>query len=93
MIPVRAYWRLLSEYLRPMRGRVVLLSVLLLTGITFQMINPQLIRRFIDGASEDTKLSVLLALAGGFILLAVSHQVLTVVSTYLAEQVRRHRAS
>jgi ATP-binding cassette subfamily B protein len=87
MIPVRAYWRLLSEYLRPLRGRVVLLSVLLLTGIAFQAINPQLIRGFIDRTTGDGDLSVLLSLAAGFILLAVGHQVLTVISTYMAEQV------
>lgn len=87
MIPVRAYWRLLSEYLRPLRARVILLSALLLTGIAFQVINPQLIRGFLDRASEDADLSVLMSLAAGFILLAVGHQVLTVISTYLAEQV------
>mgnify|MGYP001819290514 CR=1 FL=1 len=87
MIPVRAYWRLLSDYLRPLRGRVVLLSGLLLTGIAFQTINPQLIRGFLDRAQGDGDLSVLLALAAGFVVLAVGHQVLTVISTYLAEQV------
>ncbi|MBU1865373.1 MAG: ABC transporter ATP-binding protein/permease [Actinobacteria bacterium] len=87
MIPVRAYWRLLSEYLRPQRRRVVLLSTLLVTGIAFQAINPQLIRGFLDRASGDADLSVLLSLAGGFMVLAVGHQVLTVISTYLAEQV------
>src|SRR3990172_61103 len=87
MIPVRAYWRLLSEYLRPQRRRVVLLSTLLVTGVAFQAINPQLIRGFLDRASGDADLSVLLSLAGGFMILAVGHQVLTVISTYLAEQV------
>ena len=87
MIPVRAYWRLLSEYLRPLRSRVVLLSTLLVTGIAFQAINPQLIRGFLDRAQTDGDLSVLLGLAAGFIFLAVGHQVLTVISTYLAEQV------
>ncbi|MFH2072633.1 MAG: ABC transporter ATP-binding protein, partial [Actinomycetota bacterium] len=87
MIPVRAYWRLLSEYLRPQRRRVVLLSTLLVTGVAFQAINPQLIRGFLDRASGDADLSVLLSLAGGFMVLAVGHQVLTVISTYLAEQV------
>jgi ATP-binding cassette subfamily B protein len=86
MIPVRAYWRLLSEYLLPLRGRVVLLSILLMTGIAFQIINPQLIRGFLDRAPEG-ELTVLLSLAAAFILLAVGHQVLTVISTYLAEQV------
>ena len=42
MIPVRAYWRLLARYLRPLRARVSLLAVLLFTGIGFQAANPQI---------------------------------------------------
>jgi ABC-type multidrug transport system fused ATPase/permease subunit len=87
MIPVRAYWSLLNEYLRPLRGRVVLLGSLLFTGIAFQVINPQLIRRFLDRASVGADLSELLALAAGFTLLAVGHQLLNVAATYFAEQV------
>lgn len=85
MIPVRAYWRLLRNYLSPLRARVVLLSVLLLTAIAFQVANPQLIRGFIDRAVEGADLGVLLVLATGFTLLAVGHQVLTVASTYVAQ--------
>ena len=87
MIPVRAYWRLLRKYLRPLRARVVLLAVLLLTGIAFQVINPQLIRSFIDGAQAGADLSTLLSYAAIFVLLAVGHQALSVTSTYFAEQV------
>jgi ATP-binding cassette subfamily B protein len=87
MIPVRAYWRLLSKYLRPLRARVVLLAVLLFTGIAFQVVNPQLIRAFIDGAQEGADMSTLLSYAAVFVLLAVGHQALSVTSTYFAEQV------
>jgi ATP-binding cassette subfamily B protein len=87
MIPVRAYWRLLRRYLRPLRARVVLMSALLLIGIAFQVANPQLIKSFIDRAQEGADLTVLLSLAAAFILLAVGHQVLSVASTYVAEQV------
>jgi ATP-binding cassette subfamily B protein len=87
MIPVRAYWRLLKKYLRPLRARVVLLAVLLFTGIAFQVANPQLIRAFIDGAQEGQDISRLLSYAAIFILLAVGHQALSVLSTYFAEQV------
>jgi len=87
MIPIRAYSRLLSRYLRPLRPRVVLLAALLFTGVAFQVINPQLIRGFIDRATTDADLSVLLPLAAGFALLAVGHQVLNVIATYFAEHV------
>jgi ATP-binding cassette subfamily B protein len=87
MIPVRAYWRLLRKYLRPLRARVVVLWLLLLTGIGFQIANPQLIRSFIDRATGSSDSSDLLGLAIGFILLAVGHQTLSVAATYFAEHV------
>ena len=87
MIPVRAYWRLLRHYLRPLRARVVALWTLLLTGIAFQVINPQLIRTFIDRAVEGTDTDTLFGLAIIFVLLAVGHQALNVAATYFAEQV------
>ena len=52
MIPVRAYFRRLTNYLRPLRPRVVLLSFVLLSTIALQLVNPQLIKRFIDGAID-----------------------------------------
>lgn len=87
MIPVRAYWRLLRHYLRPLRTRVIALWVLLLTGIAFQVVNPQLIRSFIDRALDGSEPSELLGLAAAFILLAVGHQALNVAATYFAEHV------
>ncbi len=87
MIPVRAYWRLLRHYLRPLRTRVITLWVLLLTGIAFQVVNPQLIRSFIDRALDGSEPSELLGLAAAFILLAVGHQALNVAATYFAEHV------
>jgi ATP-binding cassette subfamily B protein len=87
MIPVRAYWRLLRRYLSPLRARVALLAVLLVTAIAFQVANPQLIRAFIDRATQGADLGTLLALAAGFMLLAVGHQALTVASTYVAQEV------
>ena len=52
MIPVRSYFRLLVEYLRPLRARVVLLTVVLLISIAFQLINPQIVKVFIDRATR-----------------------------------------
>lgn len=55
MIPVRSYWNLLSSYLRHQRARTVVLTVLLLTGIGLQILNPQIIRTFIDRATAGTR--------------------------------------
>ena len=39
MIPVRQYWNLLVDYLRPYRPRVVLLAVLVVYVFLFFMMN------------------------------------------------------
>ncbi len=85
MIPVRSYFRLLVEYLRPLRARVVLLTVVLLISIALQLINPQIVKVFIDRATSGSTSSALIPLAIWFIAIAVTHQVFSVVSTYLAE--------
>ncbi len=87
MIPVRAYFDLLTDYLRPLRPRVVLLSVVLFGTIGLQLLNPQLIKRFIDGALEGRGASALIPLAVTFMLVAVAQQALAIWSTYLAEDI------
>jgi ATP-binding cassette, subfamily B, bacterial len=84
---IRRYWTLLVDYLRPQRGRVVALAVLLIAGIAFQLVNPQIVRRFIDGVTAGSAHGELVTLAVVFMALAVAQQVFSVVSTYLAETV------
>ncbi|MEA2023137.1 MAG: ABC transporter ATP-binding protein [Actinomycetota bacterium] len=87
MIPVRAYFLLLTDYLRPLRPRVALLGVVLFGTIGLQLLNPQLIKRFIDGALEGRGASALIPLAVTFMLVAVAQQTLAIWSTYLAEDI------
>jgi ATP-binding cassette subfamily B protein len=87
MIPVRAYFRLFTGYLRPHRRMAVLLAVVLGGTIALQLINPQLIRRFIDGAVAGDPSGTLIPLAVAFMVIAVVHQLLLVWATYLAEQI------
>ncbi len=87
MIPLRKYARLLRSYLRPQRPRVVLMSALLLAGIALQLINPQIIRWFIDTALAGGSQSVLLQAAILFAIFAVGHQALAVVATWVAVNV------
>ena len=42
------YGTFLLTYLRPQRGRVAILFALLLGGIALQLLNPQILSRFID---------------------------------------------
>jgi ATP-binding cassette subfamily B protein len=87
MIPVRSYLRILSKYLRPLRGRVVLLSLVALTGIGLQLAGPQLIRAFLDGATDGQPTSRLVPLAIWFIAIAVVQQGAKVWATYLSVDV------
>jgi ATP-binding cassette subfamily B protein len=87
MIPVRAYLRLFTGYLRPYRRRAYLLGVVLLVTIGLQLANPQLIRMFIDRATTGTDPSELIPIAIAFMLIAVVHQILLVWATYLAEEI------
>ncbi|HUS16200.1 MAG TPA: ABC transporter ATP-binding protein, partial [Chloroflexia bacterium] len=86
-IPVRQYWALLAGYLRPQRVRVVGLMLLLILSIGMELLNPQIVRYFIDTALAGGALESLLAAAALFIGVALLHQVLSVISTYLGENV------
>jgi ATP-binding cassette, subfamily B, bacterial len=79
-------WSLLATYLRPQRLRVALLSVLLLGSIGLQLVNPQILRVFIDRATQGVS-GGLVGIALGFIVIALVAQIVTVAATYLSEQV------
>ena len=53
-IPLRQYWALLGKYLRPHLGWVTALAVLLFSGVGMQLVSPQIMRRFIDGAGDNS---------------------------------------
>jgi len=86
-IPVRRYVALLATYLRPQRGRVVLLAVLLLSSIALQLVIPQIVRAFIDTVVRRTSVTNLPYTALLFITVAIAQQVLSVSATYTSETV------
>ncbi len=86
-LPFKAYWDLLSQHIRPQKGRFSLLVTLLLTSIGLRIINPQVMRRFIDSALAGDALSALTMTALAFIGIAILQQVVSVSVTYLGENV------
>jgi ATP-binding cassette subfamily B protein len=50
-IPFKQYWDLLARHIRPQKVRFALLIVLMLVSIVLQVVNPQIIRIFIDAAT------------------------------------------
>lgn len=86
-IPVKHYWALLSQYLKAQKGRVLLLALLLLTHIGLQLLNPQILRYFIDTAVAGGALVTLINAALLFFGVAILNQGLSIANTYLGEHV------
>jgi ABC-type multidrug transport system fused ATPase/permease subunit len=78
---------LLIEYLRPQRLMVALLCVLLLGGIGLELLNPQILRLFIDSASAGAQVGQLARAALLFIGVAFVQQLVTVGATYVSQSV------
>ena len=86
-IPFKQYSNLLSAYLKPQQGRVIKLAIALLSSIALQILNPQLLGRFIDTAVEGGTTKTLITIALVFIGVAILNQGLAVLTTYLSETV------
>jgi len=86
-IPLNQLWDLLSRYIRPQRARFSLLAALLLTSIAMQLVNPQIMRYFIDTAQTSQEADKLLYAALFFISIAILQQVVGVSATYTGENV------
>src|SRR5262245_8427633 len=86
-VTFQQYRRLLLDYLHPQRGRVLALSLLLIANIVLQLVNPQLIRSFLDQALAGAAMNILTTLAIVYIVIALVQQVVAVGATYLGENV------
>lgn len=82
-----SYTRLLGRYLKPQQVRVMVLAATLLANIALQLVNPQILRYFIDTALTQDAGSPLLQAALWFIGIALATQGLTLGSTYLGETI------
>ena len=83
----KSYWNLLSDHIRPQKGRFILLAILLFGSIGLRIFAPQIMRRFIDSALAGEALSTLMWTAIAFIGIALIQQAVAVSVTYLGENV------
>ena len=74
-INLKEYRHLLKTYLAAQLSRVILLAVLLCGDIALQLVNPQLLRIFIDTITTSAVQTSLLWVAGLFIVVALVQQV------------------
>lgn len=86
-IPLRQYSGLLSNYLKNQRASMIGLAVLLVAGLAMQLVNPQLIRYFIDSAQGAESNRALWIAAGLFIGVSLLQQVVNVIAVYIGENV------
>src|SRR5262245_33195528 len=66
---------------------MIFLGLLLAGAIAIQLINPQVIRYFLDAAEAGSSLQVLLGAAGLFLVIAMTEQLLGLLTTYLSEDI------
>ena len=77
----RPFRDLLVTYLSPQRLRVASLAVLLLGSTALQLLNPQILRYFIDTAVAGGAARSLVAAALLFLVVALFTQAVSVVAT------------
>ncbi len=83
----QSYRKFLVTYLSPQRGRVGGLMIALLISISLQVLNPQLLRYFIDTAIAGGSQRLLVMTALGFMAIAISRQGCAIAATYLSETI------
>src|SRR5215211_2589622 len=86
-LPFKAYWDLLSQHIRPQKGRFALLATLLFASIGLRIYAPQVMRSFIDSALAGEAIQTLVTTAIAFIGIALLQQVISIGVTYLGENV------
>jgi ABC-type multidrug transport system fused ATPase/permease subunit len=86
-VSTQQYGSLLAAYLKPQQGRVMGLGLTLLGGIGLQVLNPQLLRYFIDTAVTGGNQRSLMLIAGAFVAIAVVQQGFAIATTYFSETI------
>src|SRR6476661_5822882 len=81
------HWSLLTTYLGAQWQRAALLAVLLLSSIGLQLLNPQVIRYFIDAAQAGRADGVLLLAAAVFVVAGLVQRAIAFGALYVGENV------
>lgn len=78
---------LFARYVGPQWRQLAVLGLLVGASIALQLIAPQLLRAFIDGAIGGADLDVLVRIAILFVALALGQQIAAALATYLGESI------
>jgi ATP-binding cassette subfamily B protein len=86
-VSLRVYAQLLGRYLKPYKLRVALLALCVFSGIGMNLLNPQIIRHFIDTAREGGAVSELTQAALLFLAIGIVRQFVYLAGSYLGQDV------
>jgi ATP-binding cassette, subfamily B, bacterial len=86
-LPLKHYKDLLMQYLKPQWHRVLLMVILLFASVGLQLVNPLVLRYFIDTVIAGGQ-ALSLTIAGMiFISIALTNQAVSVFATYISQKV------
>lgn len=86
-LPLKKYTDLLVNYLKPQWRKTLLMVVLLLVSVGLQLVNPLILRYFIDTALSSRAAASLTLVALLFIGIALTNQAVSILATYISENV------
>jgi ATP-binding cassette, subfamily B, bacterial len=86
-LSMKQYQALLGNYLKPQWRKATLMAVLLFVSIGLQLLEPQILRFFIDTARDKGALTLLIRAAIIYLFVAVGIQILSAVANYLGADV------
>ncbi len=84
---VRRSLTLLVNYLRPQWRQALLMTIVLLFNISMQLLNPQILRMFIDTTAQNGASGTLLILGTLFLLVSLANQGSAIAVDYLSVNV------
>jgi ATP-binding cassette, subfamily B, bacterial len=79
---LRQHRELLSRYLKPQIRWVILMAIVLLAGIAIKLINPQVLRYFLDTAQAGGASRSLTTAAGLFLTFAILQELMSLATQY-----------
>lgn len=84
---MKVYNELLYKYLKPLKIKVVLLGIVLLSNIIITLILPEILGRFIDSAKDGVSVWILTKTAICFMIIVIIKQLFELSSTYLSQNI------
>jgi ATP-binding cassette subfamily B protein len=84
---LKEYWNLQKTYMGPFRFKIIFLGFLLVVNMLLQIINPQIIRYYIDSVTTAVNPDVFTNAALLYIGIAIVQQAVFVLSVYVSQDV------